>query len=240
MPKISRNLQIDDSSLLRLMKSIANSDVSLTHILIHSSPALSLQSLSAGATRKTAPFFYLERIGHYLNAGDTALHVAAAGYCREIAEVLVNKGADVGARNRRGAEPLHYAANGNPRSHRWNPNAQAETIRFLISAGANANALNKDGVAPLHRAVRTRCAAAVDALIRNGANVRLGNNRGLTPLHLAVQNTGRGGSSSPESKNQQIQIIELLLKAGASPKDRDGLGKTVLQSANKWLISLLQ
>lgn len=49
------------------------------------------------------------------------------------------------ARNRRGAEPLHYAADTN----RWDPTAQAETIEYLISIGADPNALDGSGVAPL-------------------------------------------------------------------------------------------
>jgi len=66
------------------------------------------------------------------------------------------------SKNRRGAEPLHYAADGAPGSRNWNPQAQAEMITLLISSGANPNALDKSGVAPLHRAVRQRCAGAVD------------------------------------------------------------------------------
>jgi hypothetical protein len=43
---------------------------------------------------------------HYAYAGDTPLHLAAAGYQTALAEELVSKGANVSARNRRGAEPL--------------------------------------------------------------------------------------------------------------------------------------
>ena len=122
----------------------------------------------------------------------------------------------------------------------WHPQAQAKMIVFLIGAGANPNALDKSGVAPLHRAVRQRCAKAVDALLRNGAGVRLKNKSGSTPLHLAVQNTGRGGTGSPEAKALQREIIDVLLKAGANPQDRDPRGKTAKQCAQSdWIRALL-
>jgi ankyrin repeat protein len=135
--------------------------------------------------------------------------------------------------------PLHYAADGGPAFRSWNPEAQAEMIALLIENGADPNALDKSGVAPLHRAVRQRCTKAVDALLRNGADVRLKNKSGSTPLHLAVQNTGRGGTGSPEAKTCQKEIIELLLKAGAKLQDRDARGKTAKQCAQSdWIRAL--
>jgi ankyrin repeat protein len=143
-------------------------------------------------------------------AGDTGLHIAAAGYRSEIARLLLSAGADVGARNRRGAQPVHYAADGGPGSLTWNPLAQAEIVTCLILAGADPNAADKSGVAPLHRAVRTRCAAAVRALLDGGADARQTNGHGSTPMHLATRTTGRGGTGSAESKEQHAQIVNLL------------------------------
>jgi hypothetical protein len=66
------------------------------------------------------------------------------------------------------------------------------------------------------------------------------NKSGSTPLHLAVQNTGRGGSGTPNAIAQQRQIILLLLKSGASPTDKDGRGRTVHQAvASDWIRELL-
>src|SRR5262245_33460767 len=109
-------------------------------------------SAAAGATRQTSAPFFLANIAHYLYAGDTALHVAAAAFRRDVAVLLVERGANCRAKNRRGAEPLHYAADTN----RSVPGAQAETIEYLVSIGADPNSLDRDGVSPLHRAVRTR------------------------------------------------------------------------------------
>lgn len=225
-------------NLSRLMNAIVNDDASEVAQLLASTPFLAAESLIVGATRQAAKEFYYQEIGHYLFAGDTPLHAAAAGYRKEIAEQLLNNGATVAAVNRRGATPLHYASDGHLSSRAWNPKGQAE-IALLIRAGADPNALDKSGVAPLHRSVRQRCASAVDSLLRNGASVRLKNKSGSTPLHLAVQNTGKGGTGSLEARALQREIIELLLKASANPHDRDGRGKTVRRAAQSNWISHL-
>ena len=49
-------------------------------------------------------------------AGDTPRHVAAAAYRNAIARSLLAAGANVHAKNRRGAESLHYAVDGGPGS----------------------------------------------------------------------------------------------------------------------------
>src|SRR6185295_18556673 len=155
---------------------------------------------------------------------------------RPVVQLLVAQGADCRARNRRGAEPLHYAADAN----HWDPTAQAETIEYLVSVGADPNALDRSGVAPLHRAVRTRSLPAVRALLDGGAKPRAPNKAGSTPLHLAVQTTGRGGSGSEHAREQQAGIIKLLLERGARLADKDGRGKQVRQAAtSEWVRALL-
>lgn len=226
--------------MLSLLRAIIRDDVPGVAKLLGMSPSLARECLPVGATREAATDFYFEEIDHYLFAGDTPLHAAAAGYQKETAHVLIKNGADVTSENRRGAGPLHYAADGGPALRRWNPQAQADMITFLIKSGANANRLDKSAVAPLHRAVRQRCPRAVDSLLCHGAAVRLKNKSGSALLHLAVQNTGRGGTGSPESKTRQREIIELLLKAGADPQDRDARGKTATQCAQSdWILALL-
>src|SRR5262249_49727641 len=154
------------SAFLDFIRLVVDGAVDKVSDRLHASPALATMSSPVGATRQEARTFFFAGISHYLYAGDTALHMAAAAFCRPIAELLVSHGADCRAKNRRGAEPLHYAADAN----RWNPTAQAEIIEYLVSVGADPNALNNDGVAPLHRAVRTRSLPAVRALLDGGAN----------------------------------------------------------------------
>ena len=200
---------MSDADLMALMKAIVAQGDAATRMLA-ASPALAMACFAEGATRHDANAHFIDAIRHYVYAGDTALHVAAAAYRDAMARELIAAGADVRARNRRGAEPLHYAADGQPGSHRWSPDAQAATIACLIAAGADPNATDKSGVAPLHRAVRTRCAAAVKALIAGGADPRRPNKNGSTPLRLAMRTTGRGGSGSPAAKAEQAQIVALL------------------------------
>lgn len=203
-------------ALMGLVRAVVVGDAATAARLLAASPALASACADEGATRRTAKAHYLGEIEHYLYAGDTALHIAAAGYRREIAGKLLATGANVRARNRRGAEPLHYAVDGMPGSRTWNPSAQAATVLCLIEAGGDPNAIDKSGVTPLHRAVRTRCAAAVKVLLDNGADARHTNKNGLTLMQLATQNTGRGGSGSPEAKAQQAEIVRLLEQHGAT------------------------
>jgi ankyrin repeat protein len=185
-----------------LIQSIVSGGIETAAKILQASPRL--------AQERAAHSEFFDEILHLMYEGDTALHMAAAAYQEHIARELIAKGADVRAKNRRGAEPLHYAADGVPGSRGWNPPAQASIIACLIAAGADPNALNKDGVAPLHRAVRTRCAAAVKALLDGGADVSAPNRNSSTPMRLAMQNTGRGGTGSPEAKAQQAEILRLL------------------------------
>jgi hypothetical protein len=206
----------NDAELRRLMKAIASPEDLTALGLLSAAPALARAVLGEGATRAAATGSFLTGISHYVYAGDTALHVAAAAHRPEIARKLISLGADIAARNRRGATPLHYAADGNPVSSNWNPAAQSQTIARLIESGADPNAVDRNGVTPLHRAVRNRCAAAVSELLDRGADARGRNGKGSTPMMLATRQTGRGGSGSAEAKAQQTEIIRLLERFGGA------------------------
>jgi ankyrin repeat protein len=240
VPTPDRGSGSPDTALLELFSAIASHDHLETSRLLNSSPDLAIRTVQIGASRQDPDTYFLESIRHYAYRGDTPLHIAAAASCQEPIESLIASGADVRARNRRGAEPLHYAADGSPSAGHWDPIAQCEVIAILVDAGADPNAFDKSGVAPLHRAVRTRCSAAVSVLIENGADWRLRNKSGSTPLHLAVQSTGRSDSGSEAAKEQQRHIIDLLLRCGASPADVDANGKTVAAAASSdWIRHLL-
>jgi hypothetical protein len=199
-----------DLALWKLVGAIVAGDAVAVSKLLAASPSLAAACFHQGATRQAAKTYFLDQIGRYVYAGDTALHIAASAYQTEIVGKLITAGADVHARNRRGAEPLHSAAVGNPGSSSWNPSAQAATIACLIQAGADPNVVDTSGVSPLHRAVRTRCAAAVQTLLECGADPARKNKSGSTPMLLAIHNTGRGGTGSPEAKSQQQEILRLL------------------------------
>jgi Ankyrin repeats (3 copies) len=178
--------------------------------LLDASPTLALARARQGATRQAPKHDFFARIMHYMYEADTALHMAAAAYRSCVVDELIAKGADIRARNRRGAEPLHYAVDGGPGLSTWDHSAQAKIISRLIQAGADPNAVDKSGVAPLHRAVRNRSAAAVKALIDGGADPKAPNRNGSTPMLLGTQNTWKSGSGSIEAKAQQNKILRLL------------------------------
>ena len=235
--KPDRGPDESDDQLLALFGANSSRDHVWVMRMLDQTPGLVTLPLRVGASRQDPRPYFLMPIGHYVYAGDTALHVAAAAHDRDLAESLVGYGAAVRAHNRRGAEPLHYAADGGPAG---DSDAQRELISFLIDAGADPNALDKSGVAPLHRAVRDRCSAGVSALIDKGANPLLMNKSGSTPLHLAVQNTGKSHSGSDSAKEAQHRIIVFLLDHGASPNDVDAKGKTVADAASSdWIRQLL-
>ncbi len=201
---------VDDAELMALFRAVVADDIAATSNLLATSPALATEQARSGATRRTTAGSYFMEIEHYSYAGDSALHIAAAAHRPAVVALLLDAGAQVGARNRRGAQPLHYAADGSPGSAAWDPVAQAQTINCLLEAGADPDAADRSGVTPLHRAVRSRCAAAVRELIEGGADTQRKNGRGSTPLQLANRATGRGGSGSPQAKAQQVEILELL------------------------------
>src|SRR5262245_15800859 len=126
---------------LDFLRLVAKGDTDEISRALTTVPALATMASAGGATRQGESNFFFPEITHHIYAGDTALHVAAAAFRRPVAELLVARGADCRAKNRRGAEPLHYAADAN----HWNPAAQADTIAYLISIGADPNALNRDG-----------------------------------------------------------------------------------------------
>jgi ankyrin repeat protein len=132
------------SPYLNFIRVVVSGDIDQVSDCLAGSLALAVTASAVGATRQESSTFFFADIAHYLYAGDTPLHMAAAAFRRQVAALLVAHGADCRARNRRGAEPLHYAADAN----RWDPSAQAETIEYLISVGADPNSLDRSGVRP--------------------------------------------------------------------------------------------
>ena len=180
-------------------------------------------------------------IAHWIYVGDTALHVAAAGFRVEICRMLLAAGADPSAaKSRRKGSPLHYAANGYIGHPSWDAERQVQSIECLLGAGADGGARDKNGATPLHRAVRARCLGAVICLLQAGSDPTIKNNTGSTAFHLAVQNTGRGGTGAAEAKEAQRGIIEHFLALGVKATLKDGKGRSVLDCAKSdWVRNLL-
>lgn len=222
----------NSKTLKSLLRAIVDDDRDEVRKLVSAEPSL------AGELIPEAKL-YDKKIFHWIYVGDTALHLAAAGYRVEIVKDLLAAGADPNAAtNHRNSGPLHYAADRNGVA--WDAQRQVATIELLFKAGAKLNAPDENGATPLHRAVRTRSAEAVRFLLKSGANPRILNKPGSTAFHLAVQNTGRGGSGAEAVRTAQREIIEEFLRYGLSPSMKDCYGKSVLDWVRSdWIRELL-
>jgi hypothetical protein len=217
-----------------IIAAILQDDVATARKLLKLNPELAKQIFPRAKLYRSAIF-------HWIYAGDTLLHLAAAGYRVEIARFLLAAGAEPNAaRNMRRSTPLHYAADGFITGPAWDEKRQLETIRCLLEHGANLHSRDLNGATALHRAVRTRCAGAVRYFLKAGADATARNKPGSTPFHLAVQNTGRGGSGSAIAITAQREIIQEFLAFGLSPNLKCARGKTVKDCARSlWIQQML-
>jgi ankyrin repeat protein len=129
----------------------------------------------------------------------------------------------------RGDTPLHLAAAGlryDAARALLAAGTSIDAVNLLVSAGAAVDQPDRGGVTPLHRAVRARSPAAAAALLSAGADPRAVTRKaGSTALHLAVAPTGASGTAG--AGELQLEIVRMLLAAGATLADTDRNGVTV-------------
>jgi tankyrase len=105
------------------------------------------------------------------------------------------------------------------------PEDQRKRILAALKAGADIHATDKNGVTALHHAVRFRNFVAVRTLIEQGANVNQACRKsGSTPLHRAVTSTGAPGTARKHA--EVLDIVQLLVEAGADPSVTNKVGRT--------------
>lgn len=105
----------------------------------------------------------------------TALMAAAAFGHKDIAQLLLDKGANPNATNNIGHTSLMLAAK----------NGNIEIAKILLEKGARVNAQARSGFTPLTYAVMENHISMVQMLIEAGANITSEDDCGFTALHVA-------------------------------------------------------
>jgi len=119
---------------------------------------------------------------------------------------LIERGADVGAKDRDGDTPLHLADS-------------VELAKLLIASGADVGAKDKWwGNTPLHSAVAWNKIEIAKLLIDSGADMGAKDIDGETPLHVAVW-------------EDNIAVAKLLIASGADVNAKGWNGFTPLDWA---------
>ncbi len=109
------------------------------------------------------------------NSNRTPLHLAAEYGQVEIAQMLIDAGADVNAQDKFNRTPLLLAAR----------DGQVEIARVLIGAGADLNVQDNRDETPLHLAARNGKLVIARVLIDAGARKNIRDNESKLPYDLA-------------------------------------------------------
>uniref|UniRef100_A0A336MN10 Poly [ADP-ribose] polymerase n=1 Tax=Culicoides sonorensis TaxID=179676 RepID=A0A336MN10_CULSO len=106
----------------------------------------------------------------------TPLHLAAGYNNLEVAEYLLEQGADVNAQDKGGLIPLHNASS----------YGHLEIAALLIKHNTLVNAIDKWGFSPLHEAAQKARTQLCALLLAHGADPYMKNQEGQTSLDLAT------------------------------------------------------
>uniref|UniRef100_A0AAY5F362 Ankyrin repeat and EF-hand domain containing 1a n=1 Tax=Electrophorus electricus TaxID=8005 RepID=A0AAY5F362_ELEEL len=105
----------------------------------------------------------------------TPLMTACATGSYEVAEFLLELGADVNARDQFSWSPLHHACHA----------GQLDIIKLLVEAGASVDTPTLGGATPLMRAIESSRFCCVDYLLKAGATVTAKNKAGQSCMDVA-------------------------------------------------------
>eukprot|EP00043_Microstomoeca_roanoka_P014657 m.145752 g.145752 ORF g.145752 m.145752 type:complete len:151 (-) comp16067_c0_seq9:2920-3372(-) len=111
-------------------------------------------------------FMLLKRLP-FAGQGETPLLYACHSKEYAVGSLLIEFGADVGARNKEGNTCLHLICKQTKTPHAAD---FADFARLLIQKGAEVNAKNKDDDTPLHYAFKKNVPGVVSLLLENGAD----------------------------------------------------------------------
>ena len=159
--------------------------------------------------------------------GETALHLAVrfryfqnAGNVTQILHELLERGADVNARNDRGNTALHLALFYSDARHNEN---EIEIVRQLLRYKADVNAESFEvSSTPLHYAAQHLYGVYIDVLLAAGARINELDVSNWTALHRAAFN-----------KKQGKIVARKLILAGIKMDVIDESGETALNKARQ-------
>ena len=144
------------------------------------------------------------------NYNRTPLSRAAAGGYTAVAQLLLEKGAELGAKDFYYQTPLHYAARA----------GQESMVSLLLDNGADLESKQLTGQTPLMYSIQSEHEATTKLLLDAGADFDAKDSKGWTPLHYGAQN------------DTTAAIVKLLLEHGADIESRDTkYGRTPLSWA---------
>ncbi len=173
-------------------------------------------------------------------ANSTPLHIAAAYGTVTTMKTLIDKGADVNAKNQRMSTPLAWALYDEARvklllTHRADVNARLvdgspilrqaailgnsnRVLHLLLDQHADPNIATATGLTPLMAAANRGNVEAMQMLLAKGAKTDAKSAGGASALIFAA------GSGQPAA-------VELLLEKGADPNAKTKRGETALNAA---------
>jgi|GEM_PF-6177690 len=135
----------------------------------------------------------------------------------EIAKLIINKGANLEAKNDRGQTPLHLAIQ----------HGKREIVQLLLDKKASSNAADQEGNKPIHYAVCCTQPEVIDALNKHSADFTATNHAGQNALHYAImmwnadwkeKKISRFNNlklwASREQKDIAENTVEILFKLG--------------------------
>lgn len=153
--------------------------------------------------------------------GGTPLMVAAAKNRVEIAKNLIEKKANVNAKDKEGSTPLIFAIVGDPKG-----SASTEAVKLLLDNNADVNIhRTHDGFTPLMAAVAKNDLTIVKLLLAKGADVNAKSKDGITALIVAAASDNKGSVIT--------DIAKLLLEKGADVNAKPEQGMSALTAAKK-------
>jgi ankyrin repeat protein len=178
--------------------------------------------LAEGADPDVQHLWWNDKTRRHLTDLPTAMMAAVQGKHLETVKALLEGGAGLDVRNKNDLSALDYAVT----------SGRPETVALLLEAGAAFDTQNIKGFSPLMDAAFGGHVEAVRLLLDKGANPDLG-----VFASDPKSGEGRGGETAlmlacaKDRPADRLEILNMLLDAGAQINLQDNTGRTALMHA---------